>query len=146
MLVRWLSLTLLSGKKIKVVAKKDTPIKVKVCTPQDFIKDIRAYYIGEIVGRYFELNDQDKIIMAISIDDSYDLKKEGFVERGEKKEHIDYLSWRSCGPSFDNDYLYLYLSLEKSVKTLRVEITKDDIGVFADKAFPEWDIEKIKDK
>ncbi|MDC7232904.1 MAG: leucine-rich repeat domain-containing protein [Spirochaetales bacterium] len=140
-LVKWLSLTFPSGRKVKITAGKDCPVSVKVCDPKDLLKDIHSYYLFEHAD-YYNLDSGDLFIITLDFEDCFSYSKEGFIQRGETVETIEQLSWHSCGPSQDQDFIFLSLALEPEhpVTKMRFEISREGIAVFADRSYPYWDI------
>lgn len=147
-LLRWLSSTLPFGKKIKVIARKDKPLEIKECSPLDIINDIKSEFEENIKEAVLK-GEEDKILVEIKkverkksvwLKSIMYLECVGYLLRGGKKEYIDYTPhWGSL-----TEYEALYLSIEKSVDKMRIEVTQDEFRIFADKEFKEFGIKKFK--
>ncbi|OJJ20042.1 hypothetical protein BKI52_16345 [marine bacterium AO1-C] len=121
------------GQKTKVIARKDQPIEVRVCTPAEIIEDIYAFY------NYLDAYDEINFELAFHPSENswaiVDIQDWGEIRRGTKTEEL------SRYPV--DDYEQLYLLSNKSIKKMKIHMASGNMKVYADQAFPALGIEQI---
>lgn len=131
--------TILSSyRKIKLRISKGKELIVQVVKPKELIEDIRRTQLECI-----EREDLEKVIDEVEYTEcDYDPEKTTCIIN---QQSISREETTSGDYSLAiKDYEYLYYILEGQINELRVEVTRDNIIIQADMAFPEWGIELIQ--